>query len=73
MSASPLVFAGSLHPRPGSLRIQENADQMRLQMLLLTGNLMRFIVSPEGEDVRLGLAGFLGGLAMAFGIGLELL
>ncbi len=42
-------------------------------MLLLTGNLMRFIVSPEGEDVRLGLAGFLGGLAMAFGIGLELL
>lgn len=42
-------------------------------MLMLTGNLMRWVLSPEGEDIRLGLAGFLGGLAVAFCIGLELL
>jgi hypothetical protein len=41
-------------------------------MLLLSANVMRLILSPECDDFRLGLAGFLGGLAMAF-MGSELL
>ena len=66
-------FAHRCIPRPDLCVYTIAPTRRDVQMLLLSGNLMRLVLSPEGEDIRLGLTGFLGGLAMAFCIGLELL